>query len=121
MKKESILRDKSYAFAIKIVEICRFLYGNKEFILSKQLMKIGTAVGVMTMEAEYAQSRADFVNNKLYVALKEANETAYWLQLLKDTNYIDVQMYENIHTDCNELISMLAASVKTAKKNILSS
>ena len=116
MKKSSILRDKSYVFAIRVVKLCNFLRDEKrEFVLSKQLLRSGTAIGALIREAEYAQSRADFVN-KLHIALKEANETAYWIDLLKDTEYLDEKMFKSIYFDCDELISLLVASVKTAKK-----
>ncbi|MFN0138932.1 MAG: four helix bundle protein [Pyrinomonadaceae bacterium] len=111
--RESILRDKSYAFAIRIVELNRFLCSNKkEYVLSKQLLRSGTAIGALIREAEFGQSRADF-RNKMNIALKEANETHYWLSLLKDTNHIDQKGFESISQDCMELIKMLVATVKT--------
>lgn len=111
--RESILRDKSYAFAIRIVELNRFLFGKqKEYVLSKQLLRSGTAIGALIREAEFGQSRADF-RNKMNIALKEANETHYWLSLLKDTNYIDQKGFESMSQDCTELIRMLVATVKT--------
>ncbi len=111
---KSILRDKSYSFAIRIVELNRFLCKKKEFILSKQVLRSGTAIGALIREAEFGQSRPDF-RSKMTIALKEANETQYWLSLLKDTNYIDVISYESISRDCIELIKMLVATVKTTK------
>lgn len=114
--RESILRDKSYAFAIRVVELNRHLCSEKrEFVLSKQLLRSGTAIGALIREAEFGQSRADF-RNKMYVALKEANETQYWLSLLKDTNYITVNGYESISSDCLELVKMLVSTVKTTKQ-----
>jgi four helix bundle protein len=113
---ESILRDKSYAFAIRIVELNRHLCSEKhEFVLSKQLLRAGTAIGALLREAEFAQSRADF-RNKMYVALKEANETQYWLSLLKDTSYISEKGFESMSHDCLELVRMLVATVKTTKE-----
>ena len=112
---KSVLKDKSYAFAIRVVELNRFLYSqHKEFVLSKQLLRSGTAVGALIREAEFGQSRADF-RSKMTIALKEANETQYWLSLLKDTNYIDAKGYKSISSDCVELIKMLVATVKTTK------
>ena len=112
---ESVLKVKSYAFAIRVVELNRFLCAErKEFVLSKQLLRSGTAVGALIREAEFGQSRADF-RSKMTIALKEANETQYWLSLLKDTNYIDARGYESISNDCLELIKMLVATVKTTK------
>ena len=115
MKNENILKDKSYAFAVRVVNLCRYLYAEKkEFVLSKQILRSGTSVGAMIREAEFAQSRADFVN-KMSVSLKEASETDYWLSLLHDTDYIDEKMYQSIQPDCAEIIKMLVSTVKTAK------
>ena len=122
MKKESILRDKSYMFAIRIVRLSQFLQQEqKEFILSKQILRSGTAIGALIREAEYAQSDADFIN-KFSISLKEANEADYWLSLLKDTDYIDMKLHKSLHKDCDELISMLVSTIKTMKaKNTLNS
>jgi four helix bundle protein len=115
MKRNSVLRDKSYDFAVRIVRYCQFLQKDKkEFILTKQLLRSGTAIGALIREAEYAQSRADYIN-KFYVSLKEANEIAYWLLLLKDTGYMDETMYDPLSSDCNGLISILVSSIKTLK------
>jgi four helix bundle protein len=85
---KNIVGAKSYAFAIRIINLYKFLTTDKkEFILSKQILKSGTAIGALVREAEHAQSKSDFLN-KMNIALKEANETAYWLMLLKDTGYI---------------------------------
>lgn len=114
--RESILRDKSYAFAVRIVELNRFLCKtHNEYVLSKQLLRSGTAVGALIREAEFGQSRADF-RSKMTIALKEANETQYWLSLLKDTHYVDQQKFESMSQDCSELIRMLVATVKTTSK-----
>ena len=114
--KDSVVRDKSYVFALKIVKAYRYLTQERqEFVLSKQVLRSGTSIGALVKEAEHAQSLADFVN-KMNVALKEANETEYWLMLLKDSEYIDEQNYMSIHYDCSELIKLLASIVKTSKK-----
>ena len=114
---ESILRTKSYDFALRVVKLYRYLCGQKkEFVLSKQVLRSGTAIGALVKEAEFAQSRADFVN-KLSIALKEANETEYWLSLLKDSDYITDEMHQSIKPDIKALISTLVSSVKTAKSN----
>lgn len=113
---KSILKDKSYAFAIRIVKLSQHLQADKkEFVLSKQILRSGTSVGALIREAEFGQSKADFVN-KLSIALKEANETDYWLCLLKDTDYINQELFESLQSDCKELIAMLVSSIKTAKK-----
>ena len=111
-----ILRDKSYSFAVEVVKLCRKLTeGKKEYVISRQLLRSGTSIGAQTRESVYAQSKADFVN-KLSIALKEANETMYWLDLLRDTNYIDEQEYENLSACCQELLKLLTSSIKTAKE-----
>lgn len=113
---ESILKTKSYLFAIRIVKLYKFLTSEKkEYVLSKQVLRSGTSIGALIREAEFGQSRADFTN-KMSIALKEANETDYWLNLLKDTNYLSENMFQNISQDCLELIKLLVATVKTTKK-----
>lgn len=115
--KESLLKIKSYAFSVRIVKLCQYLNKEKkEFLLSKQVLRSGTGIGALVREAEFGQSRADFVN-KMSIALKEANETSYWLFLLKDTGYIKDEEFISLSTDCDELIKILVVSVKTAKNN----
>ena len=115
MKKSSVLRDKSYAFAVRIVRLAQFLQRErKEFVLSKQILKSGTSIAALVREAEYAQSNADFIS-KFTISLKEANETDFWLSLLKDTEYIEVELYDSLFQDCNELISLLVSTIKTLK------
>jgi four helix bundle protein len=117
--RENILKEKSYAFAIRVVRLSQFLLAEKkEFVLSKQALRSGTAIGVLIREAELAQSKADFVN-KMSIALKEANETDYWLLLLKDTDYLDEKLYESLAQNCKELIALLVTSIKTTKTNIV--
>jgi len=109
------LNLKSYDFAIEIVRLCqRLVMVNKEYVLSKQIIRSGTAIGAILREAEYAFSRQDFIF-KLTISLKEANETMYWLSLLFDTDYIESDQFEKLKNKCNELVSMLVASIKTAK------
>ncbi|MBX2930537.1 MAG: four helix bundle protein [Chitinophagaceae bacterium] len=114
---KSVLRDKSYTFAISVVKLSQFLQvERKEYVLSKQLLRSGTAVGALLRGAEFGQSKADFIN-KIYIALKEANETAYWIDLLKDTELIDDEIYVKLNKSCKELIKMLVSSLKTLKAN----
>ena len=87
----------------------------KEYVLSKQLLRSGTAVGALIREAEFGQSLADF-RSKMSIALKEANETDYWLNLLKDTGYLNEKLFQSISEDCIELIKMLISTVKTTKE-----
>lgn len=113
---ESILRDKSYSFALRVVKLHKHLTDqHKEYTLSKQVLRSGTSVGALVREAQYAQSVKDFVN-KLSIALKEANETEYWMLLLKDTDFITKKMHDNIQPDISELKKLLTASINTAKK-----
>ncbi|MDR0295547.1 MAG: four helix bundle protein [Prevotellaceae bacterium] len=116
--KDSIVRDKSYAFALRIIKAYKYLsQEQQEFVLSKQVLRSGTSIGALVKEAEHAQSSADFIN-KMNIALKEANETEYWLMLLKDSKYIDKKSYNSIQQDCSELIKLLASIVKTSKKKL---
>ena len=116
--KKGLLRQLSYAFAVRIVNMVRYLQGEmKEFVLSKQVLRAGTAIGALVREAEYAQSEADFVN-KLSVSLKEANETDYWLYLLHDTGSIDDDAFASMHDDCGHLMAILTASINTVKKRM---
>jgi four helix bundle protein len=115
---KSILKDKSYAFAILIVKLSQLLVSDKkEYILSKQLLRSGTAIGALIREAEFAQSRKDFIN-KMSISLKEANETLYWIDLLKDTNYIDKNQHSILLPLNKELVAMLVSSIKTSKSKL---
>jgi four helix bundle protein len=111
------MQDKSYAFALRIVKLCKYLYKNKEIVLSKQLIRSGTAIGALLCEAEFAQSAADFIN-KQSIALKEANETVYWLNLLHDSEYLDNEQFESMESECKELVAMLVTSIKKMKNRI---
>ena len=114
--EKSILKEKSYFFALRIVKLHRFLCDEKkEYVLSRQILRSGTAVGALIREAEFGQSKADF-RSKMSIALKEANETDYWLNLLKDSEYLNEKMFQSIAEDCLELIKMLVATVKTTKQ-----
>jgi len=115
---ESILKSKSYQFAIRIVKLCQFLVKEKkETVLSKQILRSGTSIGAMIREAEFGQSKADFVS-KMSIALKEANETEYWLSLLKDTGYLSKEQFISINNDMTQIIKLLISTVITSKKNI---
>ncbi len=115
--RENILKNKSYNFAIRIVNLYKYLKDEKkEYVLSKQILRSGTAVGALVSESEYAQSKADFVN-KLSIALKEANESKYWLDILKDTDFLSISMYESIIPEIEELLKLLISSIKTSKMN----
>jgi len=113
--KKNVIMEKSYSFAIRIVNLYKVLCGRKEFVLSKQLLRSGTSVGALIWESEHAQSRADFIN-KMNIALKEANESKYWIMLLKDTNFLSEEEFVSICGDCEELIKLTASIVKTSKR-----
>ncbi len=116
--KESIIKSKSVSFAIRIINLYKFLAKKKnEFVLGNQLLRSGTAIGALISEGKYAQSKADFIH-KYHIAIKEANETAYWLLLLSETGYINKEEYDSMKTDCEELIKLLTSSIKTAKQNL---
>ena len=115
MKKDNILHKKSYAFAIRAVNLSQYLIKEKkEYILSKQILRSGTSIGALISESQYAQSRADFIN-KLMISLKEANETQYWINLLFDTNFISQEMHKSLFSDIHEIISLLVSITKTLK------
>jgi len=115
--KENAVRDKSFKFALRILKLARYLEGEKrEYVLSKQVLRSGTAIGALVREAEHAESRADFVH-KMNIALKEANETIYWLDLLHHGDYLDVQNHQSIAADSEELIKLLISIVKTSKES----
>jgi four helix bundle protein len=115
---DSPLKDKSFAFAIRIVNLYKHLSSDKkEYILSKQLLRSGTAVGALVREAEYGESKSDFIH-KLAIALKEANETEYWILLLRETNYLTTKQCESIIDDLKELLRLLTSIIKTTKQNI---
>lgn len=117
MKEESILKEKSYVFAIRIVNLSKYLKEEKnKHIMSKQLLRSGTAVGALIREAKNAESRADFIH-KLGIAQKECDETIYWLELLKDTNYITEKEFESINFNAMKLLKMLRSTIITTKKN----
>ena len=116
MKDGNIIRTKSYQFAVRVVNLYKLLVGDrKEFVLSKQLLRSGTSIGANVREAEHAESKADFIH-KLSIALKEANETEYWLDLLKETSYLNNSEYISIQIDIKEILKLLTSIIKTSKQ-----
>ena len=114
--KESILKDKSKAFALRIIKMYKYLCDEQnEYVLSKQVLRSGTSIGANIAEAFYAQSEADFIA-KLYISRKEAGETIYWIELLRDASYLDIHKVSSILEDCEELIKLLTSSIKTMKE-----
>lgn len=116
--KQNILKDKSFDFVVRIVNLHKYLKKQHgEYVLSQQLVRSGTSVGATTREAEHAESLKDFIH-KLSIGLKEANESKYWLDLLFATGFITKKMFDSINRDCEELLKLLTASIKTSKQRI---
>jgi four helix bundle protein len=116
--KKNIVKDKSFGFAIRVVRLYQFLVADKkEYVLSKQLLRSGTSVGAMVREAEHAESKADFIH-KMAIAQKEINESIYWLELLKETDYLNESEFESLHNDALEIIKLITSIIKSTKSNI---
>ena len=114
---KNVVKEKSLEFAIRIVNLYKYLIDTKkEFIMSKQLLRSGTAIGALVRESEHAESKADFIH-KLSVALKEANETDYWLELLYRTEYLTEKQYQSINNNIVELLKLLISIIKKSKNN----
>ena len=113
---ESKLRELSMDFSVDIINLVKYLKSNHETIIANQIGRSGTSIGANIHEAQYAQGKKDFIS-KLEIALKEASETGYWLELLRRTNYIDEQSYKSLSAKCTSLRVMLIASCRTAKEN----
>ena len=119
MKADNTIKDKSLDFAIRIVRLYKHISEtNNEYILSKQLLKSGTSIGANVREAIGGQSKEDFIA-KMHIALKEAYETEYWLELLYSTDYLAENEFKSIFTDCRELTNILASILKTMKETKL--
>ena len=115
--KSSILLTKSKAFALRIVRLYKYLRERKESVIAKQMLRAGTSIGANIAESRYAQSKTDFAS-KLQIALKEAAETEYWLELLRDGELVDPSSaFDTLLADCTEPIKLLTSGVKTAKEN----
>lgn len=115
--KENKLADLSMEFSVDIINLVKKLKANRESIISNQIGRSGTSIGANIYEAQYAQGKKDFVS-KLEIALKEASETGYWIELLYRTNYVDEQVYKNLSSKCASLRVMLIASCRTVKENL---
>ena len=113
---ESKLRELSMEFSVDIIDLVKHLKSNHESVIANQIGRSGTSIGANIHEAQYAQGKKDFIS-KLEIALKEASETGYWLELLHRTNYIDNQQYKILSDKCASIRVMLIASCKTAKNN----
>ena len=110
-----MIREKAYRFSVRVVKMTQYLQREqKEYLISKQVLKSGTSICANAMEAKYGQSRADFLS-KNSIALKEAVETEYWLRLLHEAGYLTDRMFNSIHPECCELIRILTSIVNTTK------
>jgi len=116
--EDNVIKNKSYNFAIRIVELYKYLKNSKrEFTLSRQILRAGTSIGANIEEAIGGQSKKDFIS-KLSIAYKESRETNYWLRILKDTNYITAEEFQSIIVDLNEIQKLLVTIIKTSKINL---
>ena len=113
--KKSFVKDKSFVFALKVIKIYKSLIGDqREFVISKQLLRSGSSIGALVRESEHAESKVDFIH-KLSIALKEANETEYWLDLLFHSDYLSREDFESFQTDNKEILRLLISIIKTSK------
>lgn len=110
-KKPNIIKDKSFAFALRIVKVYKFFSDDKKFVLSKQLLKRRAAIGALVHEAEHAENKTDFIN-EMAIAQKEANETDYWIELLYQSEYLKEKQYKSINEDIKELIKISASTIE---------
>ena len=116
--KENVIKTKTYQFAVRIIKLNKFLVNEqKEYVLSKQILRSGTSIGANTEEADAGQSKKDFIS-KLSIALKEAKETHYWLRLLFDSDYITKQMFDSLIHDCEEIIFIITKILQTSRENL---
>lgn len=116
MDKDNVIVSKSKVFAIRVINLYKFLCNEKkEYVMSKQILRSGTSVGANVREAVRGQSKADFYA-KMNIALKEISETEYWLELLYETDYIEKMHFESIYNDCKEIIKILTSITKTQNK-----
>ena len=118
MKKDNIIKDKSYQFALRIIGLYKHLTDNKkEYVLAKQILRSGTSIGANVEEALGGQSKKDFLS-KMAIAYKEARETHYWLRLLKDSKYLEEKIADSLLNDCDELLKIIGSIQKTTKSNL---
>ena len=117
MQRSNVVKDKSFVLAVNIVKLAIELQQNKEFVLSKQIIRSGSSVGALVREAEHAESRADFIH-KFGIAQKEINETLYWLELLQATNFISIDKFEPLSKDVIEVRKIITRILLTTKEKI---
>ncbi len=118
MKQPSIIDTKTKSFALRIVKLFRYLKARRETVIAKQVLRSGTSIGANVTEGRFAQSKADFVS-KYAIALKEAAETLYWLEILRDGEFIpEDNAFNTLYAECEELVRLLTSSLRTAQKNM---
>ncbi|MBQ8222929.1 MAG: four helix bundle protein [Bacteroidales bacterium] len=116
--KPNIIKDKSKLFALRVIKLCKYLFNDKkEFVMSKQFLRAGTSIGANINEAICSISKKEFLS-KMYISYKEANESQYWLELLKDANYISEEEFNSFNYDCNEIIKILSSITKSTRENL---
>lgn len=113
----NVLKEKSFDFAVNIVQLSKDLQTKNEFILSKQVLRSGTAIGALVRESQNAESTKDFIH-KLSIAQKECDETLYWLELLIETNFIHKELFDKLYSDCNEILKILKSIILTSKQKL---
>ncbi len=113
--RENIIKTKSFEFALRIIKLFKFLQSNKEFVLSKQILRSGTSVGANVRESEHSESKEDFIH-KLAIGQKKANETGYWLELLYHSKYIDKNMFDSLNVDLIEIQKILSSILISSKR-----
>jgi four helix bundle protein len=113
---DSPIKDKSYKFAVRIIQLCKELTEKREYVLSREVLRAGTYIGARVKESQQAESRQGFIA-KMSAALQHASETEYWLELLRDSDYIDQKYFDSLNGDCAELLRLLTSIVKTSKQN----
>ena len=112
----NVIKEKSFGFAIRVVNLYKYLVDKKhEFVMSKQFLRSGTAIGALVREAQNAESKADFIH-KLAIAQKECDETMYWIELMKETNYLNKKEFEEIYNDAQELLKIIRSIILTSKQ-----
>lgn len=115
---ESILKEKSFALALRVIKLYKFLIENKkEYVLSKQVLRSGTSVGAMVREAQNAESKMDFVH-KLAIAQKECDESLYWMELLVQSSYISQKEFDSLYLEAEQVLKMIKSAILTTKRNI---
>jgi four helix bundle protein len=118
MNRENLIVDKSYKFALRIINLYKYLITEKkEYVMSKQILRCGTSIGANINEAQSAETKPDFIH-KMGISLKEVRETIYWLNLLRDSDYIDKKSFSSIEKDCAELLKLISKIILTSKNNL---